>query len=179
MDVSGPQTRFIGVDALFQYAGSSVQLFSGFVFYTIAVRLFDTTDMGAIAIFLAIVGLFNIIFSFGLSTASQHFTSYNLGKGDYPSVKKTIYRIIKYGFTLSLLGLITLEILAEGISIVFLHSAKFTVLVRILGVVLFGNILFGILNGTILGIQQFRISAIISIFIWITYYLVRLNFPVV
>lgn len=178
MDASGSQSRFIGVDALFQYAGSGVQLFSGFVFYIIAVRLFNRADMGAIAIFIAIVGLFNIVFSFGLSTASQHFTSYNLGKGDYPSVKKTIYRIIKYGFALSLLGLLTLEILAGEISIVFLHSAKFTILVRILGVVLFGNVLFGILNGTILGIQQFRLSAIISIVIWITYYFGALGFAI-
>ncbi len=178
MDASGSQLRFIGVDALFQYAGSSVQLFSGFVFYTIAVRLFNTADMGAIAIFIAIVGLFNIVFSFGLSTASQHFTSYNLGKGDYPSVKKTIYRIIKYGFALSLLGLLTLEILAGEISVEFLHSARFTMLVRVLGVVLFGNVLFGILNGTILGIQQFRLSAIISIVIWLTYYFGALGFAV-
>ena len=154
MDASGSQLRFIGVDALFQYAGSSVQLFSGFVFYTIAVRLFNTADMGAIAIFIAIVGLFNIVFSFGLSTASQHFTSYNLGKGDYPSVKKTIYRIIKYGFALSLLGLLTLEILAGEISVEFLHSARFTMLVRVLGVVLFGNVLFGILIKTSLSQER-------------------------
>lgn len=178
MDGSGSQSRFIGVDAIFQYAGSGVQLFSGFVFYIIAVRLFSTTAMGAIAIFIAIVGLFNIIFSFGLSTASQHFTSYSLGKGDYPSVKKTIYRIIKYGFVLSLLGLLTLEMLAGEISVIFLHSAKFTLLVRILGIVLFGNVLFGILNGTILGIQQFRLSAIISIVIWVAYYFGALGFAV-
>lgn len=178
MDASGSQSHFIGVDALFQYAGSSVQLFSGFVFYTIAVRLFNTAAMGAIAIFIAIVGLFSIVFSFGLSTASQHFTSYNLGKGDYPSVKKTIYRIIKYGFALSILAFITLEILSVEISIVFLHSAKFTLLVRILGIVLFGNVLFGILNGTILGIQKFRLSAVISIVIWVTYYFGALSFAV-
>ena len=178
MDGSGSQSRFIGVDAIFQYAGSGVQLFSGFVFYIIAVRLFSTTAMGAIAIFIAIVGLFNIIFSFGLSTASQHFTSYSLGKGDYPTVKKTIYRIIKYGFVLSLLGLLTLEMLAGEISVIFLHSAKFTLLVRILGIVLFGNVLFGIMNGTILGIQQFRLSAIISIVIWVTYYFGALGFAV-
>ena len=178
MDGTGSQSRFIGVDALFQYAGSGVQLFSGFVFYTIAVRLFNTADMGAIAIFIAIVGLFNIVFSFGLSTAAQHFTSYSLGKGDYASARKTIYWIIKYGFALSLLGLFTLEVLAGEISVVFLHSSKFTVLVQILGVVLFGNILFGILNGTILGIQQFRLSAIISIIIWVTYYFGALGFAV-
>ena len=178
MDGSGSQTRFIGVDALFQYAGSGVQLFSGLVFYLIAVRLFNTASIGAIALFVAIVGLFNIIFSFGLNVASQHFTSYNLGKGDYASVKKTIHRILGYSFTLSIAGLATLQILAGEISVVFLHSASYTELVRILGIVLFGNILFGILNGTILGIQLFRLSAIISIVIWITYYFGALVFAV-
>jgi O-antigen/teichoic acid export membrane protein len=178
MDGSGSQTRFIGVDALFQYAGSGVQLFSGLVFYLIAVRLFNTANIGAIALFVAIVGLFNIIFTFGLNVASQHFISYNLGKGNYALVKKTIHRILIYGFTLSISGLITLQLLAGEISIVFLHSTSYTELVRILAIVLFGNILFGILNGTILGIQLFRISAMINIVIWITYYFGALVFAV-
>lgn len=176
MDGSGSQTRFIGVDAIFQYAGSGVQLFSGLVFYLIAVRLFNTASIGAIALFVAIVGLFNIIFSFGLSTASQHFTSYSLGKGDYASVRRIVYRILEISFGLSIAGLITLQILAGEISVIFLHSGSYTVLVRILGVVLFGNIMFGILNGVILGIQQFRLSALISIVIWITYYFGALVF---
>ena len=178
MDGSGSQSRFIGVDALFQYAGSGVQLFSGLVFYLIAVRLFNTASIGAIALFVAIVGLFNIIFSFGLSTASQHFTSYSLGKGDFASVRRTVYRILEISFGLSIAGLITLQILAGEISVIFLHSGSYTVLVRVLGVVLFGNIMFGILNGVILGIQQFRLSALISIVIWITYYFGALLFAV-
>lgn len=178
MDNAGTQTRFIGVDAIFQYAGSGVQFFSGLVFYLIAVRMFSTSSVGAIALFVAIVGLFNIIFSFGLSTASQHFTSYNLGRGDYASVKKTIHRILAYGFFLSIAGLVTIEILAGAISTVFLHSTSYTEPVRILGVVLFGNIMFAILNGTILGIQLFRLSAIISIVIWMVYYFGALIFAV-
>lgn len=176
MEGPGSQTRFIGVDAIFQYAGSGVQLFSGLVFYLIAVRLFNTASIGAIALFVAIVGLFNIIFSFGLSTASQHFTSFSLGKGDYASVRKTVYRILEISFGLSISSLFTLQIMASEISVIFLHSTSYTVLVRILGVVLFGNVMFGILNGVILGIQQFRLSALISIVIWITYYFGALVF---
>ena len=176
MEGPGSQTRFIGVDAIFQYAGSGVQLFSGLVFYLIAVRLFNTASIGAIALFVAIVGLFNIIFSFGLSTASQHFTSFSLGKGDYASVRKTVYRILEISFGLSIASLVTLQFLAGEISVIFLHSTSYTELVRILGVVLFGNIMFGILNGVILGIQQFRLSALISIVIWITYYFGALVF---
>ena len=178
MDGTASQTRSIGVDALFQYAGSGIQLFSGIIFYIIAVRLFNTSSVGAIALFVAIIGLFNIIFSFGLATAAQHFTSYNLGKGDYASVRRTIYRLITIGIFLSVLGLISLQALSKEISTVFFHSSQFTELVRVLSIVLFGNIMFGILNGTILGIQKFRMSAIINMFIWVTYYIGALVFAI-
>lgn len=59
MDGARTQTRFIGIDAIFQYAGSVAQIFSGLVFYLIAVRLFSLSSIGAIALFLAIVGLLN------------------------------------------------------------------------------------------------------------------------
>ena len=43
-------------------------------------------------------------------------------------------------------------------------------LVRLLNVVLLGNILFDILNDVLLGMQNFRLSAIINIIIWISHY---------
>lgn len=171
--------RSLGIDALFQYTGSGVQLFSGAIFYLIIVRLFDTTIVGAIALFIAIVGLFNIVFSFGLGTAAQHFTSYNLGKRDYPSVGHTIRKIILIGFILSLLGFAFLQITAEPISILFLHSSQYTTLVRLLSIVILGNILFGILNGALLGLQNFRLSAILSIAIWVSYYFGSILFALV
>ena len=170
MDGARTQTRFIGIDAIFQYAGSVAQIFSGLVFYLIAVRLFSLSSIGAIALFLAIVGLFNILFSFGLSTASQHFTSYSLGMGDYDTARKIIYRILFFSVGLSLAGLFTLQILASYISTLLLHSPKYIETVRVLGIVLFGNTMFGILNGVVLGLQRFRLSAIISVIIWVTYY---------
>ena len=72
-----------GIDAIFQFTGSGVQLFSGAIFYVIIVRLFTTTAVGAIAFFLAVVGLFSIVFSFGLGSAAQHFISYHIGKNDF------------------------------------------------------------------------------------------------
>ena len=178
MDGNTSSSRSIGIDALFQSAGSGVQLFSGTVFYLIAVRLFNTTNVGALSLFVAIVGLFNIVFSFGLSTAAQHFTSYNLGKGDYASVKRTIHRILLLSTSLSLAGLVTLEVLAGEISSIFLHSMAYTEMVRLLGIVLFGSIMFGILNGVMLGVQMFRLSAILSIVIWGIYYFGALIFAV-
>ncbi len=165
-----PASRSLGMDAIFQYTGSGVQLFSGAVFYIIIVRMFSTTAVGAIALFLAIVGLFNIVFSFGLGTAAQHFTSYNLGIRDYPSVRKTIRKIIGFGFVLSILGFLALLFSSREISLLFLHNPSYSFLVRLLSVVLLGNILFGILNGALLGLQNFRLSAIINIVIWVFYY---------
>lgn len=160
----------IGIDAIFQYAGSGVQFFSGMLFYLIMVRIFNPIEVGAIALFIAIVGLFNIVFSLGLGTAAQHFASYNVGRRDYNSASKVFHKIILYGFSLATVGFFCLIILSPEVSLLFLHSAEYTRLVRFLSIVLFGNVLFGILNGVLLGLQDFKLSAIINIIIWITYY---------
>ena len=178
MDVGGAPYRSLGIDAIFQYAGSGVQLFSGMIFYVIVARLFNSSGVGAIALFVAIIGLFSIIFTFGMNAAAQHFTSYNLGIGDYGSVKATIYKFITYGFCLSIGGLITLFAVAPMISMIFLHSSNYISLIRMLSVVLFGNIMYGILNGTLLGFQNFRMTAVINIIIWITYYFGAVAFAV-
>lgn len=170
MEVSGLPQRSLGMDALFQYTGSGVQFISGMIFYIIIARMFNTSAVGAIALFIAIVGLFNIIFSLGLGTAAQHFTSYSIGIGDYSSVPNLFHKIIIYGFFLSITGFLTILLMSPTIAIIFLHSAYYAGLIRLLGIVLLGNVMFGILNGTILGLQHFRLSAIINIVIWLVYY---------
>lgn len=178
MEGGSVHARSLGIDAIFQYTGSGVQLFSGMVFYIIVARLFSSSGVGAIALFLAVIGLFNIVFSVGLGTAAQHFTSYHIGNGDFASVRKTIYKIIGIGFALSLVGFVSLYVLSPLVSQVFLHSVAYENLVKLLAVVLLGNILFGILNGALLGIQNFRISAIINIVIWVAYYFGSVFFAV-
>lgn len=170
MEAGGTHYRSLGLDAIFQYTGSGVQLFSGMIFYVIIARLFNTSSVGAIALFVAIIGLFSIIFTFGLTTAAQHFISYNLGKGNFASVRHTIYKIISFGIIFSSVGFACIQLFAGEIAIIFLHSSSYVELVRILGVVLFGYVMFGILNGVLLGVQNFRLSAMINIVIWITYY---------
>ena len=160
----------IGIDAIFQYAGSTIQIFSGTIFYIIIVRMFSLPLVGVIALFTALIGLFNIIFSFGLVTAAQHFTSYGIGKGEWQSVTSNFYKIIRFGTFFSTMGLVTVFILSPFIAKVFLHTVVYSGLVKILGIVLFGNIVYGILNATLLGLQKFRLSAIINIFTWIAYY---------
>lgn len=170
MEPTSHHSRSIGLDALFQYTGSGVQFFSGMIFYLIIVRMFSTSSVGAIALFLAIIGLFQVVFSFGLGTAAQHFTSYSIGKGNYAAAARVFYKIISYGFAVAIAGFAALFLLSPVISPIFLHSSSYAALVRLLSIVLLGNILFGILNGTLLGLQNFRLTAFINIVIWIFYY---------
>ncbi len=171
--------HYLGVDAVFQYSGVGAQIVSGSIFYLIAVRMFSPTAVGAIVMFVAIVGLFNTIFSFGLGSAAQHFTSYSIGTGDYASVKKTVYSIITYGFALSISGFLALYILSPDISLIFLHTSSYTTLIRLLGFVMLGNVLFGVMNGALLGSQSFRLSAVISIIIWAIYYIGAIGLAII
>lgn len=170
MDIGNSRTNSLGVDALFQFTDSGVKLLSGLIFYIAIVRMFSTSSVGAIALFLAIIGLFNILFSLGFGTAAQHFTSFYIGKGDYASAAKVFHKLIKYGFAISITGFIVLFSLAQFLAVAFLHSSSYTGLVRLLSIVLLGYLLFTILNGTLLGLQYFKLSASVNIIIWIFYY---------
>ena len=147
-----PSSRSLGGDALYLTVQSGVQLVSGAVFYIIIVRLFDTTTVGAIALMMAIVGLFNVIFSFGLGTAASHFIAFHIGKKDFASAKKSIQRIVLYGFLLSFIGFAVTILLAPDISMIFFKSYSYVSIVRLLSTVVFGTILLGVLNGSLIGL---------------------------
>lgn len=161
----------IGIGAIFQYIAAATQLLSGTIFYVIITRLFSTTAVGAIALFVAINGMFNIIFQIGLGSAAQHFVSFYIGRGDLGSAKKVVKKITSFGIVLAITSFVTVSIFSLNISMVFLHSATYIPLVRFLGLVIAGNVVFGVLNGSLLGMQKFKLAAILNIMVWITYYL--------
>jgi len=165
-----PSGRSLGGDALYLTVQSGVQLVSGAVFYVIIVRLFDTITVGAIALMMAIVGLFNVIFSFGLGTAASHFIAFHMGREDFASAKKSIQRIVLYGFLLSFIGFAVTILLAPDLSMIFFKSYSYVSIVRLLSTVVFGTILLGVLNGSLIGLELFRLSAVISIVVWSIYY---------
>lgn len=168
--MSEPPATGIGVDAAYQMAAAVTQALAGAAFYIAAARIFNATAMGAIALFMAILGLLGIIFSFGLGTAVQHFISYYLGAGDHAAVRSTIKKLLTAASALALAGLVLTVTLAGPVSVVFLHSYAYTGLVRLLGLVLLGSILFGMFNGALLGLYRFRLSAIVSIAYYALYY---------
>lgn len=164
------EDRKTGMDALFQYTGAGVQFITGAVFYIITARIFSTTDVGAIALFVALVGLFNLVFSFGLNIAAQHFVSYYIGKNDPGSANKAVKQIVKLGLVLSLIGSISLFVGSKEISYVFFHVPYYSYFIKLLSLDLAGYTLFNILNGVLLGLQNFRSSAIVNISVWSLYY---------
>lgn len=164
----------LGVDAIFQYTGTGAQFLFGTLFYFVLVRLFSEQVVGTIVIFVAISGLFNIAFSLGLGAAAKHFISFYIGKNDYASAKRIIYRLIGFGFLGSLTGLVCLVMSAPLLSETFFHSTFEVSYIRLLGAVVIGNIMFSVLNGTILGLQRFRTGALVSIINWSFYYLLAI-----
>lgn len=160
-----------GIDAIYQYVGTGVQVISALVFYFIITRFFTLTEVGAIALFLAIVGLFSIIFTLGMNVAAQHFISYSLSNGDYLSTRGYLYNILKIALLTSLLGFILLFAISPLLSILLFHSVKFLELIQLLSFDIVGIVLFSVLNGILLGLRKFQVSAIISIVVWIVYYI--------
>lgn len=161
----------IGTDAILQYFGSGAQLFSGLIFFVLVARMFDTKSVGLISLLVAILGLLNVIFSFGLGLSAKHYISYYIGLYDYSAVKRIMHRIILFSLILSVSGMFILFISAPFISVLLLHSSEYSGLIRFLGIVLMGYVLFSTLNGSLLGLQSFKLSSIVNMFVWTLYYL--------
>ena len=165
----GAEKEYVGISAIYQFLGNGVQVVSGSLFYIFAARIFPPSDLGVIALFIAIVGLFGIVFTVGLNSAITHFISSNLNSKVY-SPGRTLFRILVLGILLAFAGLLVVYAFSGYISIIFFHSTSYTFYINLLSIVLFGNIIFSILNGAILGFQKFRMSAMISVIIWVIYY---------
>ena len=161
----------IGEDAFLQYLSSGIQILTGIIFYLITIRLFDQAYVGAIAMYFSIIGLFQVIFTLGLGNATQHFVSYNIGKREFSAIASLLRKIIFLGMFLSLIAASLLFVLSGYVSMLFLHSYLYIHQVRLISLVLAGNILYAVFNGSLLGLQRFRSSAAINIGVWIIYYL--------
>lgn len=167
-----PKVHSLGIDAIFQYSGSFTRVLAGLLFYIVIDRLFDDTSVGAIALLIAIVGMFNAVFALGLGAAAQHFISAGLGINDRGSARRIISRIVVLSLLASLAGSAVLYGFSAQISILLFHSLDYDFYVKLSAIVLFATNLFGIFNGILLGLQRFRASAVITVITWIAYYFV-------
>ncbi len=148
---------------LYQYMNSITSLLAGALFYVFLTKSQSTTFVGAYVLVTAVYGLFNSIFSFGLTQAGQHFISFFIGQKNEGAIKEALKKILTLTLLLSLLAALTIELLAGGISIVFFHSPFYLPRIRLVGVLVLFLIPSGILNGIFLGLQKFKLAGILGI----------------
>lgn len=153
---------------------NAATLISGFIFYLILVRMFDTSIVGTISLLNTVTGLFAIIFAFGLGYGLQHYISYFLGKGDYSSIKTLIRKFLRITFGITFAAFAFLWFAAPYIATEFFHDPTATILIRILGFNLSAFIMIGIFNNMMLGLQNFIKSASFMAYAGISTYMFAL-----
>ncbi|MEM0136268.1 MAG: flippase [Thermoplasmatales archaeon] len=149
---------------LFQYVSTAITFLSGILFYIFLAKTFPTTVVGEVSLLLAIATIMNIIFTLGLQNGAQHFISFYLGKNDIGRVYSIVIQIVIFGFLLASLGSLVLFLLSQQFAMLFFHGSQYGFLVRFLALELFFMICFNLFNGVLLGLQNFRLSALVSIF---------------
>ncbi len=162
MDLSESVDK-ISTGVTYQYLATIIVLFEGFIFYIFIVHFFPTQTVGAVALLSAIVNLFTIIFSLGLGTGVQHFISYYLGKKDANSIKEIIKKMSIIAILISLVSFLFLWFTAPVFATLFFHSYKYTIFLKVLGVVVFANVINQVIFSMLLGLQNFKSNAIRSI----------------
>lgn len=151
----------LGSALSYQYLSAISFVASGAVFYIIVAKLLPTYTLGSISLLLAIASLLNIIFSFGFPISAQHFISFYLGKGDQVETHFIAIRLITISAVLSLASFLFTLLTAKTFAIIFFHDPSDSALIDVASVYVAVNILFGVLHGSALGFQMFKIDAII------------------
>jgi O-antigen/teichoic acid export membrane protein len=160
----------IGFDAAFLFLGNGIQLISGTLFYVVLSHFFNPGVVGEITIFIAIITLGNVIFTFGLNVAVQHFVSNSIG--DNKDNPKRIFtrEILPLSIILAILSFISIYLLSSTIADQFLHNSSYIGLVQLASFITPFSIMFSILGGTILGLGKFKMTATLNIAVFSIYY---------
>ncbi len=145
----------------YQYVSTLATVAFGGVFYVFIAKFFSTSVVGAIALLLAISSLISIIFSFSLPISAQHFLSYNLGKGDRIEMYSLIKRFVTMSIILAIASAVFTILTAGIFSVLFFHDSSYTLVIRVASLYIVALIMFGVLHGSALGLQLFKIDAII------------------
>ncbi|HLH86202.1 MAG TPA: oligosaccharide flippase family protein, partial [Thermoplasmataceae archaeon] len=150
--------------ALYQYVSTAVTFLSGILFYVFLAKAFPTAVVGEMSLILAIATIMNIVFTLGLQNGAQHFLSYFMARNEHGKAYWLVLQLIIYGLLLALGGSFLTYALSYYIADLFFHSSALGYVVHYLAFELFFMISFNIFNGILLGLQSFRLSAIVSVF---------------
>ena len=152
----------LGKGIVFQYAYFATLTLSGAAFYIYVIHIFPTSLVGSVALLIAILSLFPVIFSLGLQYGWQHFTSYEIGTGNSGGIGGIVSKALRIGLVLSAASVVSLIVTAHTISFLFFHSYAYVNLVYLLALDIPSAIMISFLNSIMLGLQNFRKSGIIG-----------------
>ncbi len=155
---------------LYQYAYFATLTLAGAAFYIYVIHVFPSSIVGSVALLIAILSLFPMLFSFGLQYGWQHFTSYEIGSGTMSNIRTLFRRAVRAGLLLSALSVLALFILAKPITFLFFHSYSYLPLVYLLALDIPSSIMISFLNSIMLGLQNFRMAGIIGMTYVMTVY---------
>ncbi len=163
--------RNIGFDAAFLFLGNGIQLISGTLFYVILSHFFNASIVGEITIFVAVITLSSVIFTFGLNLAVQHFISISMGDNNDNPRRIFLREIMPLAMMLAFASFISIYLLSSDISQIFFHSSSYTGLIRLASYISPFSIIFSILGGSLLGVGRYRLSALLNIIVFSIYYM--------
>ncbi len=163
--------RNIGFDAAFLFLGNGIQLISGTLFYVVLSHFFNSSVVGEITIFVAVITLSSVIFTFGLNLAVQHFISISMGDNNDNPRRIFLREIMPLAMMLAFASFISVYLLSSDISQLFFHTSSYTGLIQIASYISPFSIIFSILGGSLLGVGRFRLSALLNIIVFSIYYM--------
>lgn len=159
----------LGSSLIFQYMNSIIFNLSGIIFYVYIVKFYPTSVAGEIVNILAILGLFNIVFSLSLSNAATRFISYHIGRNEWAEAKSLMFKILFVSVISATAGSLTLFLISPYMSMLFFHDTLYAQTISYLSIPLFTMVVLGLINGIILGFQRFKIAATVNVvgtFLW-------------
>ena len=153
----------MGKSIIYQYLSSIVSVLSGFLFYIYIVRVFTTEVIGVVALLSAMMFLFSTIFSVGLNFGVQHFISYYIGKNDPESLRGVVKEISIVLILVSILAIVFMWFSSPAFAYLFFHTYRYLDIIRIMGFAVVANLGASVTGGMVLGLQKFRVNALINI----------------
>ena len=160
----------IGKSIIYQYLSAIVSVLSGFLFYIYIVRVFTTEVVGVVALLSAMMILFSTIFGVGLNFGVQHFISYYIGKNDPESLRAVVKETSIVLILVSILAIVFMWFSSPAFAYLFFHTYRYLDIIRIMGFAVVANLGASVTGGMVLGLQKFRVNALINIAYVVTMY---------
>ena len=149
-----------------QFYSSVLSTAIGGLFYIYIAHAFTTEIVGVFSLISAIMVLFGNIFSIGLGTGIQHYISFHLGRGEEKTIRLLARKFLLLGFILSLSASAVLWIFSPLLADQLFHTFSYITYLKLIDIEIFATVFNGFLSAMLLGLQNFKANALITMINW-------------